>query len=123
MADAGLAPPRTPPRAARLLSGLFGSPLNALLTLLVLWAIASAAAPLIRWAILDAVLLPAEPAACRDAQGACWSFVVAKGGQILFGIYPIEERWRPMLVSAALLALLIHSLRPAAWRPSCVRRW
>lgn len=123
MTDATLTPPRIPPRAARLARGLFGSPLNALLTLLVLWALGSAAAPLVKWAILDAVLLPAQPAACRDAQGACWSFVVAKGGQILFGIYPIEERWRPMLVAAVLLALLVHSLRPAAWRPRLAFIW
>jgi general L-amino acid transport system permease protein len=124
MADTAiLGPPRTPSGAAVLGKRLFGSPLNAVLTLLVLWAVASAAAPLIRWTVLDAVLFPVEPAACRDAQGACWSFVAAKGGQILFGIYPIEERWRPMLVSAALLVLLGYSLRPAAWRPRLAALW
>ena len=120
---APLAPPRPPSRAAPLVKRLFGSPLNAILTVLVIWALWSAAAPLVKWAILDAVLLPVEPAACRDAQGACWSFVVAKSGQILFGIYPIEERWRPMLVSAALLILLGYSLRPAAWRPRLAAIW
>jgi general L-amino acid transport system permease protein len=124
MADAAiLPPPRQPSGAATLVRRLFGSPLNAALTLLVVWAACAAAAPLVRWAVLDAVLLPAEPAACRDAQGACWSFVVAKSGQILFGIYPIEERWRPMIVSALLLLLLGHSLRPAAWRPSLAALW
>lgn len=118
-----LAPPRAPSRLATLAKQLFGSPLNAVLTLLVLWAGWSAAAPLVQWAILDAVLLPAEPAACRDAEGACWSFVAAKSGQILFGIYPIEERWRPMLVSAGLLVLLGYSLRPAAWRPRLAALW
>lgn len=124
MADAAiLAPPRPPSRRAQLAKRLFGSPLNAVLTLLVVWAVAAAAAPLLRWGVLDAVLLPAEPAACRDAKGACWSFVVAKSGQILFGIYPIEARWRPMLVSAVLLLLLRHSLRPAAWRPALAAIW
>jgi len=124
MADAAtLSPPRPPSGAATLAKRLFGSPLNAILTLFVVWAAWAAAAPLFQWAILDAVLLPAEPAACRDADGACWSFVVAKSGQILFGIYPIEERWRPMLVSAALLVLLGYSLRPAAWRPSLAALW
>jgi len=118
-----LAPPRAPPRAAQLARSLFGSPLNALLTLLAFWAVGAAAIPLVKWAVLDAVIWPAAPAACRDAQGACWSFVVAKGGQILFGIYPIEARWRPILVSAALLGLLVHSLRPAAWRPPLAVLW
>lgn len=124
MADAAiLRPPRPTSRAAVLARRLFGSPLNALLTLLVAWAAWAAATPLVQWAILDAVLLPTQPAACRDAEGACWSFVVAKSGQILFGIYPIEERWRPMLVSAALLVLLGYSLRPAAWRHSLAAIW
>jgi general L-amino acid transport system permease protein len=118
-----LAPPQPPARAVALARRLFSSPLNALLTALVLWAAWSAAAPLLKWAVLDAVLLPAEPAACRDAAGACWSFVVAKSGQILFGIYPIEERWRPLLVSAALLSLLGYSLRPAAWRAPLAILW
>jgi general L-amino acid transport system permease protein len=118
-----LAPPQPPARAVVLLKRLFGNPLNALLTALVLWAAWSAATPLLRWAVFDAVLLPAEPAACRDAAGACWSFVVAKSGQILFGIYPIDERWRPMLVSATLLGLLGYSLRPATWRPPLAVLW
>ncbi|ACG77872.1 ABC-type amino acid transport system, permease component [Phenylobacterium zucineum HLK1] len=116
-----------PPRAARgpavLAARLFGSPLNVVLTLAVAWAAWSLAAPLVRWAVLDAAVLPAEPAACRDISGACWSFVVAKSGQILFGIYPIEERWRPTLVCAVLLGLLAYSLRPAAWRPHLAALW
>jgi general L-amino acid transport system permease protein len=124
MADVTLlARPQPSSRLVVLVKRLFGGPLNALLTVLVLWGAWSAAAPLVRWAVVDAVLLPAEPAACRDATGACWSFVVAKSGQILFGIYPIDERWRPMLVSAALLGLLGYSLRPAAWRPSLAVLW
>ncbi len=123
MTDAAVLPPRPAARSTRLVRGLFGSPLNVLLTLLVAWAVWSLAAPLLRWAVFDAVVLPANPAACRDVSGACWSFVAAKSGQILFGIYPIEERWRPMLVCAVLLALLGWSLRPAAWRPSLAIVW
>lgn len=116
-------PPAEPPAAARLMKRLFGSPLNAALTLMVVGILLSVAMPLLRWAVLDAVLWPTQPAACRDIQGACWSFVSAKSGQILFGIYPAEERWRPALVSGMLLVLLVYSLRPAAWRPSLGLIW
>lgn len=122
MADV-LAPPAAPGGFAPWVGRLFGSPLNAVLTLLVAWAVWSAAAPLIRWAVLDAVIWPLNPAACRDATGACWSFVAAKSGQILFGIYPIEERWRPAVVCIGLLALLAWSLRPSAWRPALAGVW
>jgi general L-amino acid transport system permease protein len=118
-----LAPPPRPRGWRPLLRALAGSPLNLLLTALVLAAAAALAGPVLRWAVLDAVAWPAEPAACRDIEGACWSFVVAKSGQILFGIYPAEERWRPLLVSLGLLALIAATLRPAAWRPVLGAVW
>ncbi len=122
MADV-LAPPPAPAGLAPWIGRLFGSPLNAVLTLLVAWAVWSAAAPLFQWAVLDAVIWPLNPAACRDTTGACWSFVAAKSGQILFGIYPIEERWRPAVVCVGLLGLLAWSLRPSAWRPVLAGVW
>lgn len=116
-------PPVASKGLGRVVRGLIGSPGNILLTVLVLWAAGSVAVPFLNWAILDAAIWPAEPAACRDLEGACWSFVVAKSGQILFGIYPIEERWRPLLVSFGLLVLIGYTLRPAAWRPRLAAIW
>lgn len=76
----------------------FGTPLNAALSGLVLLALAAMVPGLLRWAVLEAAFLPAVPATCAAQGGACWSFVIAKSGQILFGIYPPAERWRPALV-------------------------
>jgi general L-amino acid transport system permease protein len=115
--------PSGPPRWRTAFKALFGTPGNVLLTVLVALALAYAAGPIVRWAIIDAALWPAQPASCRDIEGACWSFVAAKGGQILFGIYPMEERWRPIVVSLALLLLIGATLRPAAWRPALALVW
>lgn len=93
----------------------FGTPLNAALTVVFLGLAAMVVAPFVRWAILDAVVFPAVPAICAARTGACWSFVAAKSGQILFGIYPYDERWRPAAVCASVLALLGISVRPASW--------
>jgi general L-amino acid transport system permease protein len=117
------APPHRPRGWRPLMRAFAGSPLNLVLTALALIAVAALAGPVVRWAVLDAAVWPAEPAACRDLQGACWSFVVAKSGQILFGIYPMEERWRPLLVSLGLLALITATLRPSAWRPALAGVW
>jgi len=102
---------------------LFGSPLNAALTLVFGTLIVAAVPPMLRWLVLDAVLFNPDPAACRAASGACWSFIYAKSGQLLFGIYPVDERWRPALVCLLILALLGWSVRPASWTPRLVRLW
>ncbi len=102
---------------------LFGSPLNATLTLVFSVMLAIAVPPMLRWLVFDAVLFNPDPAACRAASGACWSFIYAKSGQLLFGIYPVDERWRPALVCVLILVLLGWSVRPASWTPRLVWLW
>lgn len=109
-----VAPPVTP-RWKSLRRAMFGTPFNAGVTLLLAWACVEAGSWLVRWAVLDAAFLPAVPASCREVDGACWSFVIAKHSQILFGIYPLDERWRPATVCVVLVALLAYSMRSSAW--------
>lgn len=105
------------------LQGYLGTPLNALLTTACLLLLAVLLPGLLRWAVLDAVLWTPGPDACRTAAGACWSFVLAKSGQILFGIYPQPERWRPMLACGIILVLLVGSMRPVLWGGKLVLAW
>lgn len=102
---------------------LFGSPLNATLTLVFGALLVAAVPPMLRWLVIDAVLFNPDPNACRAASGACWSFVYAKSGQLLFGIYPIDERWRPSLVCLLIIALLGWSVRPSSWSPRLLQLW
>lgn len=117
--------PVSPPSEARRswLKLLFGTPLNAVLTLVFGYALFRIASWVLYWGILDAAVLPADPATCRAAEGACWSFVIAKHSQILFGIYPPDERWRPAIVCALLIALLAYSVRPSAWNRGLMFVW
>lgn len=107
-------------RTARL---LFGTPLNTALTIIFGAVLVLTVPPMLRWLVLDAVLLDPDPNACRAATGACWSFVYAKSGQLLFGIYPIDERWRPAVVCCVILSLLGWSVRPASWTPRLLGFW
>ncbi|MER9407907.1 amino acid ABC transporter permease [Mesorhizobium caraganae] len=102
---------------------LFGTPLNAALTLVFGTLLMVTVPPVLRWLVIDAVLFERDPNACRAAAGACWSFVYAKSGQLLFGIYPIDDRWRPAIVCLLILALLGWSVRPASWRPRLLALW
>lgn len=105
------------------LAPFFGTPLNAVLTVILLWLLGLLGWRLIDWAIFEAAILPAEPQTCQTATGACWSFVIAKSGQILFGIYPPSERWRAGLVCALIIATLLVSAHPSSWRPRLALLW
>ena len=59
--------------------------------------------PLLSWALWRAEFSP-DAAACQALahQGACWGVVPARGLNLLFGHYPIDQLWRPWLWLAAL---------------------
>ena len=100
-----------------------GTPLNAVLTVIFVAVFVSVFPGLFRWMVLDAAFLPAEPQTCRAAAGACWSFVLAKSGQIFFGIYPPDERWRPFAVCGLIIGLLAWSVRPSSWTGKLAVAW
>ncbi|WP_123150422.1 amino acid ABC transporter permease [Mesorhizobium delmotii] len=102
---------------------LFGDIVSAALTLAALAFLLLTLPNLIRWGILDAIWSPSEGTACREADGACWAFLRAKYRQILFGIYPPEQQWRPLLGSIVVMILVVVSLQPAAWRRSLLVGW
>jgi general L-amino acid transport system permease protein len=110
-------------RIWRLAKPYFGTPLNAALTLLFALAITSIVPGLVRWMVLDAAFFPAEPQSCKSISGACWSFVIAKSGQILFGIYPPDERWRALIACILIIGLLGWSVRPASWNGRLGLAW
>ncbi len=101
----------------------FGTPLNAILSLGFIGLVAATLPRLFTWAVTDAAFFPPVPSTCAGISGACWSFIAAKSSQILFGIYPPDERWRPALVCAILLATLGWSVRPSGWNARLVIIW
>jgi general L-amino acid transport system permease protein len=74
--------------------------------------------------VLHAVVAP-DNAACRAAveHGACWGVVAEKGRLILFGRYPYEEQWRPLVACAILIALLVASCLRPFWKPWLAPLW
>lgn len=86
---------------------LFGTPVTTVVTLLLAAALAWLAVPLIRWALIDASWSGQTRSDCAGT-GACWVFIKARFGQFMYGLYPIEERWR------ANLAGIVFALSAAA---------
>jgi general L-amino acid transport system permease protein len=94
------------------------------LTLAVLVLLALVVPPLWNWGVWHAIA-SADNAACRQAHGigACWGVVAEKGRLIVFGRYPFEEQWRPLLACVLLVALLTASCLRRFWRPALALAW
>ncbi len=75
---------------------------SSILTLLGLFFIFKIAGPIISWFILDAVYV-GNSSVCYAAEGACWSFISAQIKLFLFGPFPRDLLWRPIL-AAGLMA-------------------
>jgi general L-amino acid transport system permease protein len=96
---------------------LFNSPLNSLLTVLIAWLLWTSLVPLVQWAVVNAVWSADGKQACEaafqaaggaePARGACWALLRARFGQYVYGLYPIEERWRIDLAMVILLAAMV----------------
>lgn len=90
---------------------LFSSWTNAALTLLALWLIYQLAATLFSWGVLHATWQARDGGECREG-GACWPFIDAWFGQLLYGRYPDAERWRVNLTYALAMAGLVPLMVP-----------
>ena len=124
MALAQAAPRDTVGPAAWLRTNLFSTPVNSVLSVLALLVIAWFLPQILNWLLFSAVWSGADRTACLTTDqggqlpsgwsGACWPFVEARFGQFMFGRYPFDERWRPILTGVIFLALLVPLLTPSA---------
>ena len=81
-------------------ANLFSSIANSILTVAIFALLAWALPPLLNWAFVSAVWHGTTRAACTDAAGACWPYIWQRMGQILYGFYDFDERWRADIVYA-----------------------
>jgi general L-amino acid transport system permease protein len=71
--------------------------------------------PLLDWSLVHATW-SGTPAACRAAGGACWALIAQKYRLILFGLYPYDQQWRPLLVVVILIAMILVTADPRSWK-------
>ena len=104
-------------------ANLFGDWTTSLMTLVVGAALLYLVPQFLSWAFWRAAW-QANFEACRvPGVGACWGVVAEKFRFILFGRYPFEEQWRPLVATVLLLALLVASCMRAFWKPWLVLLW
>ena len=94
----------------------FNDAFSSILTLLGLYFIFKITGPLLSWFIIDAVYV-GDAAKCNAADGACWAFVKAQIKLFLFGPFPRDLLWRPILAAV----LLITTFALTAFRLISVR--
>ncbi|WP_417519964.1 amino acid ABC transporter permease [Minwuia sp.] len=114
--------PATPPPASEsgaigwLRFNLFSGPFNTIVTLLfsafvfyVVWSI-------LPW-FLDSVWTAGSLPECRQmGDGACLAVIRERWEQFMFGFYPAEERWRPVLAFVLLFVAIWPALFSSAPR-------
>lgn len=102
---------------------LFSSPLNAILTALSAWLLLMTVPAMIDWLFIKANFDAQTAQDCRASAGACWAFIREKHRLILFGIYPYDEQWRPLLASILLTLLIVCSCVRWFWKPWLPLLW
>jgi general L-amino acid transport system permease protein len=116
------APVKTEGMVAWIRTNLFGDASTSAGTLAILAVLLYVLPPFLSWAFLNAVWAK-DYDACHTATGACWGVVVEKFRIIVFGRYPFEEQWRPLIATTALLGLLVVSCMRAFWKPWLAVLW
>ncbi len=96
---------------------LFGDWMTALMTLVIGGALLYLIPQFLSWALFRASWLPNFDACRVEGVGACWGVVTEKYRIILFGRYPFEEQWRPLIATLLMLGLLAASCTRPFWRP------
>jgi general L-amino acid transport system permease protein len=122
-----MAAAEAPPRGehglgAWLRKNLFASVGDTALTVIGLLIVAYLLPPFIEWAFVNAQWTGSDRSVCATLaqggvqpdgwSGACWAFVQAKFGQFMFGRYPFDQRWRPILVAVLFVALVVPMAMP-----------
>ena len=103
-------------------ANLFGDLRTSLGTLAIgavlLWIVP----PLIQWLFINAVWVKNFDT-CHAALGACWGVIGEKYRIIIFGRYPFDDEWRPLIATVLLMGLLVLSCMRLAWKPWLAALW
>lgn len=88
---------------------LFNGWFNSFLTIGCLVLLGIIIPPILSWAIFDATWT-GNSDTCREASGACWTFIGHKFQVFFVGTYPSSEIWRPALAGLLLVLLSIGTV-------------
>jgi len=103
-------------------NNLFNGWFNSILTVVTLFFIWKIVPPLLRWAFFGSVWHTSGKE-CREAAGACWSIIYTNFRFIIFGFFPYEQQWRPLLAMLILFGLFFYSRDRNHWKKPLGYAW
>lgn len=95
-------------------TNLFSNLFNSILTLITIYLLWKSIPPLIKWALIDSTWT-STGAQCHQSSGACWSIISSNFRFIIFGLYPYDLQWRPLLAMVLLVGMLFYSRNRNRW--------
>jgi general L-amino acid transport system permease protein len=101
---------------------LFNGWLNSVITIVTLYFLWKIVPSFIRWAFIDSLWV-STGAQCHEAGGACWSIIPANIRFIIFGFFPYESQWRPLIAMILLVGLLYYSQNRNHWKKPLAYAW
>ena len=111
---------------------LFSSWLNSAVSALLLYLIITRLIAFIDWGFINAIWsVPvdangrADTRACREIKGigACWALITEKQRFILFGTYPYDQHWRPLICIFLFIGLYVVSTFRQFWNWRIAAIW
>jgi len=108
--------------AGWLKKNLFSTKLNSFLTIITLYYLWKTIPPFVKWAFLDSAWFT-PPQMCRNIDGACWSVITKNIRFILFGFFPYDQQWRPLVAMLVLFGLLYYSKERHRWNRRLIYYW
>jgi general L-amino acid transport system permease protein len=103
-------------------TNLFNGWFNSALTVVTIFFLLKTVPPFFRWAVIDSVWNTTGQA-CRHASGACWSIIPSNYRFIIFGFFPYNLQWRPLLAMIILFVLLFFSQNRKLWKKPLAYSW
>ncbi|MCR9206547.1 MAG: amino acid ABC transporter permease [Halobacteriovoraceae bacterium] len=114
--------PKSEALAKWMKKNLFSTPGNSALSIVLLCSLISLLGPFFHWLFVDAIW-EGTSQTCRQGEGACLVFIKEKFVFILFGFYPRELLWRPILAIFLFVGMIWWSKEPKRWNKRLVYRW
>jgi general L-amino acid transport system permease protein len=118
------APEKMTGTVAWLRRNLFADWTSSIATLTILALFVYVIPGIVEWGLIHAVFKP-DNDACREASGtgACWGVIAEKYRLIIFGRYPFEQQWRPLIATLLMIVLLVASCTRPLWSKWLIVAW